>query len=88
MLAIANLVLGNMPNVKLGLPTKDIDATVLRGMQGNDAMKVSICQYKLESQFNEIGLRNWNKNKLVLHQLKTLIPVILEDGDRHCDKQF
>ena len=40
-LAIANHAqLGNMPYVKLGLPTKALDATSVRDIEGNNAIKV------------------------------------------------
>ena len=39
---MATLVLANMPYVKLVLPTKAIDVTAVRGIEGNSVMKVFI----------------------------------------------
>ena len=39
-LAIANHAQGNMPYVKWGLPTKALDATSVRDIEGNNAIKV------------------------------------------------
>lgn len=41
MLAIANLALENMPYVRQGLPTKALDVTAVRDIEGNDAIKVT-----------------------------------------------
>ena len=48
-LAIANLVQGNMPHAKWGLPTKDIDVFAMRGIKGNDVTKVFLVVYLLPS---------------------------------------
>ena len=48
MLAIANLVRGEMPYVKWGLQKKALDATAVRGIEESDVMEVFIDSYIIE----------------------------------------